>query len=202
MMSDFNIAYKKIQGSEIEKWLEPLASLRIEIFKEWPYIYHGNMDYERNYLNRYAQTKSAFVSMAFVGSEIVGATTGIPLSEESHDEIVTPFLKNGFRQDEIFYFGESVLKKQFRGRGIGSDFMQHREQFARTFQNITTLSFCAVQRSDDHPLKQKDYQSLDSFWKSRGFQPQVHMRSEFSWRDLDKDHETMKTMVFWIKKIN
>lgn len=200
-MSDFSIAYKKIQGSEIANWLEPLASLRIEIFREWPYLYNGTLDYERTYLNRYAKTKNAFISMAFHGKQIVGATTGLPLSEESHTEIIAPFLKEGFKKEEVFYFGESVLKKSYRGQSIGSAFMQQREEFAKTFPQVTTLSFCAVQRSPNHPLQPTDYKPLDAFWKSRGFQPQLQMRCEFSWQDVDQNKETLKPMMFWIKKI-
>lgn len=199
--SDFNIAYKKIQGSEIKNWLEPLASLRIEIFREWPYIYEGSIDYELTYLSRYASTKNAFVSMAFHSSQIVGATTGLPLSEETHSEIKKPFLNEGFLENEVFYFGESVLKKKFRGCGIGSAFMQQREDFAKKLSGITTLSFCAVQRPLSHSLRPDDYQPLDHFWKKRGFQPQPHMQCELSWQDLDQTIETRKPMMFWIKKI-
>lgn len=43
-----------LTGKEIGDALDDLAALRVKVFREWPYLYEGSLDYERNYLRRYA----------------------------------------------------------------------------------------------------------------------------------------------------
>ena len=49
MKSQFKVV--KVKGKEILPYIEALGKLRIEIFKEFPYLYAGDMEYERKYLN-------------------------------------------------------------------------------------------------------------------------------------------------------
>jgi len=43
-----------LKGKEILPYLSELARLRIEIFKEYPYLYEGDLAYEEQYLHTYA----------------------------------------------------------------------------------------------------------------------------------------------------
>mgnify|MGYP006867923531 CR=1 FL=1 len=49
-----NVRVEVLVGTEIEDWLDRVAQLRIEIFSSYPYLYEGDMDYERHYLRNYA----------------------------------------------------------------------------------------------------------------------------------------------------
>ena len=48
-------------GAEIGAFIESLGRYRIEIFREFPYLYDGDMDYERHYLSRYLQSDKSFL---------------------------------------------------------------------------------------------------------------------------------------------
>jgi hypothetical protein len=45
----------RLKGQDIIPFIPELAKLRIEIFKSYPYLYDGDLDYEHNYLNTYSK---------------------------------------------------------------------------------------------------------------------------------------------------
>ncbi len=112
-----------------------------------------------------------------------------------------PFVVGGFNTDAIFYFGESVLRASYRGRGIGVRFIEERENHAKNLGGMTHCTFCAVERPDDHPRRPAEYVPMDEFWRNRGYLPRPDLRTTFSWQDLDEQGESPKPMSFWIKEL-
>ncbi|WBO60379.1 GNAT family N-acetyltransferase [Acidocella sp. MX-AZ03] len=110
-----------VTGEEAQAALPDLARLRIEVFREFPYLYDGDEAHERDYLQTYVRVKGAAIVLARIGERIVGAATCLPLSAETQ-AVKTPFLEAGIDISDIFYFGESVLEKAYRGRGLGLGF--------------------------------------------------------------------------------
>lgn len=187
-------------GKEIETVVTPLAALRIEVFRDFPYLYEGSFEYEKDYLQTYVNSDRAFLFAVFDNEKMVGATTCIPLIDETA-EVKEPFEDVGMNLDDIFYFGESILNKECRGKGIGKQFFEQREKHAASFENYTTTCFCAVDRPKNHPLRPEAYAPLDEFWKNRGYKKSKVLKSKFSWKDINEPHETKKTMIYWLKKI-
>ncbi|WP_298724450.1 GNAT family N-acetyltransferase [uncultured Ferrovibrio sp.] len=189
----------RFTGDEMRARLDDLARLRIEVFRAWPYLYEGSLDYERHYLARYAAARTGTIVVAMDGETIVGASTALALEEEA-DFVQAPFRQAGMDISKIFYFGESVLLPQYRGHGIGVTFFTEREAAAKGF-GYPVCCFCAVQRPDDHPLKPKDYQPLDDFWTRRGYRKRPDLVSTFTWQDIGETKETAKPMVYWMKEL-
>jgi GNAT superfamily N-acetyltransferase len=189
-----------LQGSEARSFVVELAQLRLKVFWDFPYLYEGTLEYEKNYLETYFKAQHSFVLLVKHRDTIVGATTGI-LAAEEEPGFRKPFEEAGLDVRKVFYFGESVLLKEHRGLGIGKMFFQKREEYARTLGFVSTLSFCAVIRDDHHPLRPADYTPLDSFWRSQGFQPQAGMETSYEWLDRGQDKPTIKKMQYWIKAI-
>lgn len=187
-------------GKEIETVMTQLAALRIEVFRDFPYLYEGNLNYEMEYLKTYVNSEGSFLFTVFENERMVGATTCIPLIDETL-EVKEPFLKNRMKLEDIFYFGESILLKEYRGRGIGKCFFDEREKHAASFGTFKTTCFCGVQRPEGHPLRPADFVALDEFWKNRGYVKNDSLQSKFSWKDLDEPKETEKTMIYWSKNI-
>lgn len=187
-------------GEALKRGIPHLARLRIDVFREWPYLYDGNFDYEQWYLSKFADSPGAVIVAAYDGDEIIGASTAAPLAAQ-HEDFITPFRQQGIDPERVFYFGESVLKPAFRGAGLGVAFFVHREARARAHGGITHTGFCAVLRPDDHPLKPAQYVPLDEFWRRRGYQAVKGMTGPFHWKDIDQPGETEKTMQFWVKRI-
>jgi GNAT superfamily N-acetyltransferase len=191
---------RSVTGDEIYSILPDLARLRIIVFRDWPYLYDGTLEYEEKYLKKFAAAKGAIVVTAYDGSEMVGASTGAPMIEHA-DEFGEPFIKAGYDISKIFYCGESVLLKSHRGLGLGHAFFDGREAHARRLGGFEYSAFCRVVRPDDHPLKPKDYAPLDPFWRKRGYAPVEGIIATYDWKDIDQPTETRHEMQFWMKKL-
>jgi len=171
------------------------------VFRDFPYLYEGTIDYEKDYLETYARAERSFLFAVYDGDRMVGATTAIPLRDETPD-VQQPFVQAGYELNTVFYFGESILLPPYRGLGLGHRFFDEREAHARQFGQYDLTCFCAVQRPDDHPLRPADYQPLDAFWHKRGYQREPGLQSVFSWPDLNERVSTPKPMVYWMRRLD
>lgn len=193
-----SLTFLKLTGSGFRTVFDDLAALRIAVFYDFPYLYEGSVDYEKTYLETYARAERSFLFTVYDGEQMVGATTALPLRDETAD-VQAPFLAAGYDLDTIFYFGESLLLPAYRGLGLGHTFFNEREAHARQFGQYTMSCFCAVQRPDDHPLRPVNYQPLDEFWKKRGYRREASLQSEFVWPDRNETLETAKPMIYWTR---
>ncbi len=191
---------KSVEGPAIHDLLPDLARLRMIVFRDWPYLYEGSLEYEQNYLAKFAAAPGAVVIAAYDGAEMVGASTAAPMIEHA-DEFGEPFRDAGYDLSKIFYCGESVLLKSHRGYGLGHAFFDGREAQARKLGGFTHSTFCRVVRPDDHPLKPADYAPLDPFWTKRGYAPVPGLIAKYAWQDIDQPGETSHQMQFWMKQL-
>lgn len=192
---------ERLSGAKLNHYIPELAQLRIQVFRDWPYLYDGDLAYEEKYLQTYIEAPDSVIVLAFDGDKVVGASTGIPLKHET-DEVKAPFIAAGYDVDKIFYCGESVLLSDYRGQGAGVAFFDHREAHAEAIGNFEYSCFCGVQRPIDHPRRPSDYVPLDDFWRKRGYEKYPTLNTTFSWKELDEQEESPKPMTFWMKKIN
>ena len=194
------IDVRSLTGDEIKPMLPELARLRITVFRDWPYLYDGTLEYEEGYLAKLAKAKGAVVVVARDGDEVVGASTAAPMIEHA-DEFGEPFRRAGYDIAKIFYCGESVLLKSHRGHGLGHAFFDHREAHGRKLGGFTHSTFCRVVRPADHPLKPEDYVPLDGFWRKRGYEAVAGLITTYRWKDIDRPDETDHEMQFWMKAL-
>jgi GNAT superfamily N-acetyltransferase len=197
-MSELSI--ERVRGNAIEPYLGALADLRIAVFREYPYLYEGSLAYEQRYLRGYAKDERSVVVIARRGTEVVGASTAQPLV--SHGEQLAPvLLRAGYEPESFYYFGESVLKVEERGQGIGHRFFDEREAAAREY-GYARSCFCAVLRPDDHPARPASYVPHDAFWTKRGYLKKPEISTSFAWRDVGESAQSPKKMVFWLKELS
>jgi GNAT superfamily N-acetyltransferase len=191
------VAIRPLTAGEIEAALPQLGSLRIRVFRDWPYLYEGSEAYERDYVRAFAAAPHAVLVAAFDGDAIVGAATASPMAAQD-EEVRAPFAS--YDIPSLFYFGESVLLPEYRGQGIGHAFFDHREAQARAV-GATHATFCGVVRPEDHPLRPAGYRPLDGFWRKRGYAPVPGLVSEYRWQDVDQPAETPHPMQFWMRAL-
>lgn len=194
------VRIQRVSGAEVADHLAEVARLRIEVFRDFPYLYDGDLAYEEKYLQTYLESPDAVIVLAFDADRVVGASTAIPMRHESED-LQRPFLAHGYDIAGLFYCGESVLEKPYRGLGIGVRFFEEREAHARALGGFAHSCFCAVERPADHPLRPADYEPLDRFWQRRGYRRHPELWTTFRWKDIDQPVETEKKMVFWLKRL-
>jgi hypothetical protein len=121
-----NIKVVSFTGSEVKDLIPQIASLRIEVFHEYPFLYAGDLDYEMRYLKKFLTMKEAIVVAAFDGDVLIGISTGYPFIDEA-ENLKDVFIAAHRNPRDYFCFGESVLKKSYRGLGIGKTFFEQRE---------------------------------------------------------------------------
>ncbi|MDD1626840.1 MAG: GNAT family N-acetyltransferase [Methylococcaceae bacterium] len=193
-----DIRIERCSGAALEHYVPELARLRIEVFRDFPYLYDGDYDYEKKYLQLYIDTPESVIVLAFDGDKVVGASTAIPMKYET-DQLKKPFLEHGYNLDEVFYCSESVLNKDYRGLGLGVRFFEQREAHAEDLGGFKIITFCCVERPVDHPRRPANYVPLDRFWNKRGYFKHPELKTTYSWKDLDEAQETPKPMTFWLK---
>lgn len=185
---------------EVVDRLDDLARLRIAVFREWPYLYDGDLDYEREYLQTYIASCSSLVVVAEDAGRIVGASTAVPLADED-EAFRAPYAAAGIDPDRVFYFGESVLLPEYRGRGIGHRFFDAREAHATALGRFRWTSFCAVVRAGDDPRRPPAYRPLDAFWSARGYRRRGDIVTTIAWKEIGESVATDKPLVAWLRPI-
>ena len=193
---------KRLTGAAIAPVLPEVARLRIAVFREWPYLYDGSLAYEQDYLADFAACHDAVVVAAIDDGRIVGAATASPLEGHSA-EFVPLFEAHGIDPDTVLYCGESVLMPEYRGRGIGGAFFDHREGHARACHGgtgaYTRAAFCGVVREADDPRKPAGYSPLDPFWTNRGYAKVPGLVGTYRWKEIGATEETDHPMQFWMR---
>ena len=193
------IDVRPLAGPDLEAALDQVAQLRITVFRDWPYLYDGTLDYERQYLDSYRDNTGALLVGAFYEGRLIGASTSTPM-EDHAPEFAAPFRALGIPLEKILYGAESVLLRPYRGMGLGHRFIDLREAHARALGR-THVAFCSVIRPEDHPARPGAYRSNDAFWRGRGYDTLPGVVARFSWKDLGDGEETEKPLQFWMRHL-
>lgn len=193
------ISMNLLSGPAIEECLEGMATLRIEIFREYPYLYDGKRKDEITYLRHYAAAEGACVLTVVDDGTIVGAATGIPLSAEDR-ALVKSFANTIYLVEEIYYVGELLFYPSYRKSGLGTGLVALIEEHVRSLGKYNYLTCATVVRPDDHPLRSPDYIPIDIFLARTGFTRLPNISTSFNWLEIDggkRDH----LLQFWIKDL-
>ncbi len=194
-----NITEQTLYAAEIRDYLDELAKLRINIFQEYPYLYHGEQAYELTYLGIYAESADALAIVAHDDGALAGAVTAIPLKDEM-TELTAPFNGTPYPLEQIFYIGELLFYSKYRSSGMGSRLIAQVEAYVRSLKRYRFLTCATVVRPDEHPQRPANYLPIDSFLHKNGFQPLAGITATFDWPELDGVSRS-HSMQFWLKRL-
>ena len=193
------IDVRPLQGAALEAALEDVAALRIAVFRDWPYLFDGALDYERAYLATYRDNPGALLVGAYDGDRLIGASTSTRM-EDHAAAFAAPLTQRGFLPETILYGAESLILPEWRGQGLGHRFIVLREEHALNLGR-SHVAFCSVQRPYDHPLRPANARTNDAFWRRHGYAPVPGVVAEFGWTDIGGVGETLKRLQFWMRRV-
>ena len=194
-----SLELRSLRGAELTPWLDALAALRIAVFRDWPYLYDGDLDYERRYLASYAGNPRALMVGAFDGDRLVGATTAMPMAD--HDDAFAAALAGtGIAAPRAYYLAESLALPEYRGQGLYPRFFAQREAEGRAL-GFDWAVFCGVVRPKDHSARPAGHRPLDPVWRRAGYAPVPGAVARYDWRDIGAEAETPHPMQVWAKRL-
>lgn len=199
MNGSMKITERLLTGTAIADALDDLATLRLDIFPEYPYLYQGSREDELAYLVTYAEAPDACVILTYEGLTVIGAATGMPLIHEDA-EMLDAFAGTTFPLNEVYYVGELLFRPAYRNCGLGQKLLDRLESHIRLLGRYRRLTCATVERPEDHPLRPSDYIPITRFLARTGFVRLPGVTTHFIWRETDgvkRDHP----MQFWSKEL-
>lgn len=193
------ISERVLTGAAIADVLDDLATLRLDIFRDYPYLYQGRREDELTYLGTYAEVPDACVILAYDGNTIVGAATGMPLVHEDA-RMLEAFAGTALPLSEVYYVGELLFLPAYRNHGLGRKLLARLERQIRSLGRYRTFTCATVERPDDHPVRPRDYIPITRFLARTGFARLPGVTTHFTWRETDgvnRDHP----MQFWSREL-
>lgn len=177
---------------QFSKYLAQLAEMRIQVFREYPYLYEGSLEYEFDYLDRYAKCPSA-VLLALLDREGAahGFCTGIPLEFED-PELASPVPGD---HSHSFYIGEILLSPQARAQGWGALLLEQMIITSQAKGFVRHLLYTVVEPREHRPTP---YHSPASLWRKMGF-ALTGIQAEFAWKRWDQQSAQNHRMDLWIR---
>lgn len=193
------ITTRQLIGPAIAEQLDALASLRLDIFVEYPYLYRGQRAAELAYLASYAEKPGGCVILAEDNGTVIGAATGMPLRHEEA-ALRDPVAATSLPIDHLYYVGELLFRPAYRSRGLGQQLLREMENYIRTL-GYSKIVCVTVERPMGHPLRPSDTIPIDRFLTATGFVRLDGVTTHFPWLELDgviRDH----IMQFWLKDLS
>lgn len=193
------VSLRVFNGEEARKYWRQIASLRIEMFKEFPYLYEGAFEYEKEYLETYFKSKNSRILLAFDKEEVIGFSNNIPVFEEL-EEIQRAFQEQQINPEKYLYIGEVMIKPLYRGQGLLRKFLEYHENFAAKYA-YDHLVFMTVKRPAHHPYKPENYRSLEPIWEHFGYHQHPDLDIRIRWKQIDSSQDEDNHLAVWCKSV-
>jgi GNAT superfamily N-acetyltransferase len=200
MMLDISVYF----GSEITPFLEDVAKLRIQLFREFPYLYEGTSSIEEEYLRGFSSDPKSMLVVARSGKELASVSTAWPFTADANILKLAKqrFGEVGIRVEDVYYYGEILVKEKFRGRGITRKSYELHEAAAKDY-GYSIASIATVVRSVDDPRRPLNYIDTDALWGKLGFS-KTNIIVKHPWPTIQVDGtstDELNPMVFWTKQL-
>lgn len=200
LQSENDIVLKTFSGNEARRYSQQMASVYINIFKEFPYLYEGSIvECEKDYLERYFISKHSIISLVFNGERIIGASASLPL--DAVEEIKSAFLKKQVDTRKFLYIGGTVIEEPFRNLKLIKKISRSHETHARN-NGYSQIAFVAVRRDPSHPLRPIGYRPLEPIWQHLGYALIEGIEVRDKWKQIDTHQEEENSLDIWGKSVN
>jgi hypothetical protein len=197
---ELKTTYEVLSGHEVIPYLDRLGELRIAVFSEYPYLYDGSIEAEKNYLKMYAQSKSSLVVLSKIDKKIIGFIAGLPFTESLDNDYKDSFLTEVPIEKTVFYLGEILIQIPYRRNKIGNQLFQLFEHQLK-LKGYKKILGCTVIREANSD-KQEEGFSIEQLIISKGAAKCADLIQRIGWKEVGKDESTEHFMQYWEKELD
>lgn len=195
-----DLEIRTFKGQAIAPYVNDITCLTLIIYREYPYLYEGTAEEYGPFIQYYADFENSVAAILFDHDKPVGVAIGMPI-QDMRDKYKEPLLNfdPSLENESLFYLGELLLLKDYRGKGWGKKMYLALEQEAKRQNN--KICFCQIEDWPKHPQRPVFYQPLNEFWYKLGFEPIKDFSFSVSWRNISESEESSHQMYYWIKTV-
>ena len=177
---------------------EVTNALRIAVFRDWPYLYDGDVGYEREYLAACAESPSSVVVLARDGEAVVAPA---PASRwRGQCRVPGAFRRTRDGGGQVFYCGESVLLPLPRARPRPCVLRRARGAHARALGGFARTAFAAVDRDDGDPRKPRRASRQRGVLGQARLRAPAGMTMKLHWNEVGIG-EVEHPPTFWLRPL-
>jgi len=196
-----NYTLKLVTGSEQKQLISFIAQQRISSYREYPYLYEGNIEEETVYLSWLVALPHSAIAVAYLGSEPVGFVSGASCVDfdEHFKGSIDIFKKAGLLPEAYYYFTDVIVAPEHRGHALGARLFGLIEQHAQSLGY--SAGCCVTESHETHPLKPAHYKSIDSLLSNLAYK-RSSMAIHFNWltRQVHGDSIAQEhILTYWLK---
>jgi hypothetical protein len=187
-----------VSGADMQPYLERIVEYRLKYFKEFPYLYQGNVEEEVEFVEQYIKSSTARVLvLKDQCGNFGGFATGISVMESSHADKLGVIIN---QPENVYYIGEMIFDELFRGKDGFRQCLSY-------FQNIKEMGykkvcFITVQRDGKYP-RPINYHDHEGAWGVTGFE-KYEQTITISWPVIQVGGDSVaqeNILNIWIKKL-
>lgn len=200
-MSNFKYLYHSLY-EEKKKMLHYFAALRIIYFRDFPYLYAGNFEYELSYLQNYLDDpKSVFITIQ-KENQILGFAAGGSFESlgSSFGSVSEKFKMKGYDIKKLFYIGEVIVKNPNAGDIYGAKLFKKLIHFSLDY-HFEGVAFChenSLYENVDQLLTNKNERFKRIFYKSGIHDPNIEIDVSYaSVTESNSIIEKKHRLKFW-----
>lgn len=194
VFSENQIQIKVVKGQEIAPYVADITNLCLTVYREPPYLYEGTVEEYGPFIQKYTESPESIVCLIMDGNDVVGATTGTPLSE-MREHYTQSFLDNGYSLPSFYYIGEMVILPEYRGKGYGKSMYQEMEKNVRAINQFPYLCFCEIEQPNQ-------IQKSNQLIIQNGYVKHEELSFNIDWLDIGETEVSPHHLVYWIKSLN
>jgi GNAT superfamily N-acetyltransferase len=200
------IEIEQYSGESLPAGMGVLAEFRLQFFREFPYLYAGTEEGEREHMSEYIANPTARLLLAkdrdYAG-KVVGVAMGTLLSTETEIlcQIGGSLPKLGIVPERFYYFGEMIFDPEYRRRGIGKQMLEQLKSVGRE-QGADRFGFLAVVRERNDTRRPAEYVDSENIFQKFGFD-KTDIYVSFEWSTIQGDgtwRQCPNQLALWIDR--
>ena len=193
---------KIVDKNEIKAVLPEVSNLWLSTFREYPYLYVGNIEIAYTYFDWIASKGK--MAVAYKDQNPVGFITAVPLKEfaKRFSQLSELFKQENLDINDYYYIADVITMPEHRGNKISHTFFELIEDHAKCLGYPKACFMCECHQY--HPLKPKDYRELDTLWLKLGY-AKTNIVASFDWLTVQCDSQIQQQdhrLIYWIKNLN